>query len=41
MAAHRAAKAARNVLLAILLFVLLTVGPVVWWRLRYGMWLTG
>ena len=34
-------KAARRVLLAIMIFVLLAVGPAVWWRLQFGMWLTG
>jgi len=34
------AKAARNTLIAVLLFSLLTVGPSVWWRLRFGLWLT-
>ena len=40
-ACDHAAKAARNTLLAALLFVLLSTGPGVWWRLHFGMWLTG
>ena len=37
----QAARAARNALLAALLFALLSAGPAVWWRLHFGMWLTG
>ena len=33
--------AARNILLAGLVFVLLAAGPAVWWRLNFGMWLNG
>ena len=33
-------KAARNCLLAGMLFLLLTIGPAVWWRLHFGMWIT-
>jgi len=33
--------AARNILLAGLVFVLLATGPAVWWRFCFGMWLTG
>jgi hypothetical protein len=33
--------AARNLLLAIIFFILLVVGPAVWWRLHFGMWLSG
>lgn len=40
-ASHQAARAARNTLLATLLFVLLGAGPALWWRLHFGMWLTG
>ena len=36
-----AALAARNTLLAVLFFALLTVTPALWWRLNYGVWLTG
>lgn len=35
------ARAARNTLLAALLFVFLGAGPAFWWRLHFGMWLTG
>ena len=41
MARKVAGKAAGNVLLAALLFVLLTAGPALWWRLHFGMWLGG
>jgi len=34
-------KAARNILLAIVIFLLLGIGPAVWWRVRFGMWLIG
>lgn len=40
-ASHQAARSARNTLLATLLFVFLSAGPAVWWRLHFGMWLTG
>jgi hypothetical protein len=40
-ACHQAGLAARNTLLAVLIFLCLTVGPALWWRLRFGMWLTG
>jgi hypothetical protein len=40
-ACHQAGLAARNTLLAVLIFLGLTVGPALWWRLRFGMWLTG
>ena len=40
-ASNQAATSARNTLLATLLFVFLAAGPAVWWRLHFGMWLTG
>lgn len=40
-ARESAALAARNTLLAVLFFILLTVTPAMWWRLNYGVWLTG
>jgi len=40
-ACDQVAKAARNTLLAALLFALLGAGPAVWWRLHFGMWLIG
>jgi len=32
--------AARNILLALGVFVLLVVGPALWWRLQFGLWLS-
>ena len=40
-ACEQAATSARNTLLAALIFVLLSAGPAVWWRLHFGMCLTG
>lgn len=40
-AGRKAAGAARNTVLAAMLFVLTTVGPALWWRLHFGVWLTG
>jgi hypothetical protein len=40
-ASIQAATSARNTLIAMLLFVCLGAGPAVWWRLHFGMWLTG
>jgi hypothetical protein len=40
-AAYRAGNAARNLLLALLLFITLAVGPALWWRLTFGVWLAG
>jgi hypothetical protein len=40
-ACERTALSARNTLLAALFFTLLTVAPAIWWRLRFGLWLTG
>jgi hypothetical protein len=40
-AGHQAAIAARNTLLAILSFGVLSGGPALLWRLRFGMWLAG
>jgi hypothetical protein len=37
----RAGRAARNILLALLLFIALAVGPALWWRLTFGVWLAG
>ena len=34
-------QAARNMLMALVFFVLLSVGPAVWWRWHFGMWLSG
>jgi hypothetical protein len=34
-------RASRNILLTTIFFVLLVVGPAVWWRLHFGMWLSG
>ena len=34
-------QAARNILTAIIFFALLAAGPAVWWRLHFGMWLSG
>ena len=36
-----ARQAARNMLMAVVFFVLLAVGPAIWWRLHFGMWLNG
>lgn len=33
--------AARNILMAIVFFALLAAGPAAWWRLHFGMWLSG
>jgi len=41
MAGRQAAGAARNTVLAALLFILMTVGPALWWRLQFGVWMTG
>ena len=38
---HQAGQAARNTVLAVLVFLCLAAGPAFWWRLRFGMWLTG
>ena len=40
-ALHQAGCAARNALLALVVFVLLAAGPTLWWRMHYGMWLIG
>lgn len=40
-ACHQASLAARNTLLAVLIFLGLAAGPALWWRLHFGMWLTG
>ena len=40
-AAYRAGSAARNLLLALLLFITLAVGPALWWRFTFGVWLAG
>ncbi len=40
-AASRAGRAARNILLALVVFIALAVGPALWWRLTFGMWLAG
>ncbi|MGD9331583.1 MAG: hypothetical protein PVJ53_09750 [Desulfobacterales bacterium] len=40
-ARHQAGYAARNSLLAILLFAVLAAGPTIWWRLHFGNWLIG
>ena len=40
-ARDQAGKAARNALWASLLFTLLTAGPALGWRLKFGVWLTG
>jgi hypothetical protein len=41
LANQQAGQAARNSLLALVFFTLLAVGPALWWRLQFGMWLTG
>ncbi len=32
---------ARFLLFAVIVFVLLTAGPALWWRYRFGVWMSG
>jgi hypothetical protein len=40
-AATGAGAAARNILLALTVFTVLSAGPALWWRMMFGMWLSG